>query len=446
MTRRIGVARIGMAGSIGSAAAAKIMVMGISGVLGLITTRLIIEHFGTAAYAQYGLLTSLPSLLPFADLGMAAVVINAVAGSHDPRQDLNVRRSITTALRILLVAGALIVAIAGLITAFDWWPVLLGSGIEGAEGNKAAFLCLAIFGLALPMSIGARVLVGLRRTGTQVAAQTVIAPLIMLAVGVSVVMALPVGGYLAVISAGASAIASLLCLLLAARALRPQIGKAIRDVPRVRSVRSVSALSLAWPMLVQMIALPIAMQTDRILLSHLTTGDELAQYNLAMQLFGLVLQTIAAAGVALWPFFARARTDGSIISPMRSVIWFLIGGLAVGGALAVLAPWIAAFVSAGKIVLPWPLLVGFVVFVAMQAAKYPLGMYMTDARGLRFQVLPIVLMVPLNLGLSWLLIQPLGAAGPIVGSCVSVFLCQVLPTLWYVTRDLRRRRELISTP
>lgn len=436
----------GMLGSVGSTAIVKVGVMGVSGILGLITTRLIIQHFGTDDYAQYGLLTSLPSLLPFADLGMAAVVINAVAGSNDPKQDQLVRRSIMTALRILIVAGLILILVSGLITWFDWWPVLLGAGVQGDEGNLAAFLCLAVFGLALPFSVGARVLVGLKRASTQVAAQSVVSPLILLSVGLAVTLSLPVGGYLAVISAVASGIASLFCLILAARALRPQISRAIRDVPRIRSVKGVPALGLAWPMLAQMVALPIAMQTDRILLSHLTRGDELAQYNLAMQLFGLVLQTIAAAGVALWPFFAKARADGAIVSPMKSVMWFLGGGLAVAGALAVVSPWITGFVSAGKIQLDVWLLVGFVVFVAMQSAKYPLGMYMTDARGLRFQVLPIVIMVPLNLGLSWLLIGVLGAAGPIIGSAIAVALCQVVPNFWYVTRDLRARRVLSPDP
>ena len=48
--------------------------------------------------------------------------------------------------------------------------------------------------------------------------------------------------------------------------------------------------------------------------------------------------------------------------------------------------------------------------------------------------------MPLNLGLSWLLVAPLGAAGPIFGSAVAVTVCQVVPNLWYVRRDLRRRR------
>ena len=68
--------------------------------------------------------------------------------------------------------------------------------------------------------------------------------------------------------------------------------------------------------------------------------------------------------------------------------------------------------------------------------KYPYGMYMTDARGLRFQLLPIFAMIPINLGLSYVLIPLVGAAGPVIGSCVAVLLCQVVPNALYVKRDL----------
>jgi hypothetical protein len=67
-------------------------------------------------------------------------------------------------------------------------------------------------------------------------------------------------------------------------------------------------------------------------------------------------------------------------------------------------------------------------------------MYMTDARGLKFQIIPILIMVPLNLGLSWWLIGLVGAGGPIIGSAVSVLLCQLIPNFVYVRRDLAARR------
>jgi O-antigen/teichoic acid export membrane protein len=416
------------------------MVMGLSGLLGIVTSRLIIQYFGTDAYAQYGLLTSLPSLLPFADLGIAAVVINAVASSNSVRTDDYMRRTIVTAIRILIASGGIIVLIAVVISLFGWWPALLGNGLLENGGSFAAFACLAVFGLMLPLTVGQRILVGLKKTNLQVASQSIVAPFMILSIGAMIVFSVPADSLIAVFSYIASGLVSVLCLIIAARFISPQLGAAFREVPRLRSIRGVPVIALAWPMLVQMIALPLAMQTSRLLLSHLSTGDELAQFNLASQLFGVILQTIAAAGIALWPLYAKARARSVVESPLRPSLWFLAGGLVLGGALAVVSPWVVEFVTDGSFTLDLWLVLGFVVFVGLQATKYPLGMYMTDARGLRFQVLPIVIMVPVNLGLSWWLITLLGASGAIIASAISVAVCQVIPNFWYVRRDLARRR------
>jgi O-antigen/teichoic acid export membrane protein len=429
--------------AVGSTAVIKVFVMALSGILGIITSRLIIQHFGTEAYVQYGLLSTFPSLLPFADLGIAAVVINAVAGSDHPRTDDLVKRTIVTAFRILMVSGGIMVAVSVVITAFGWWPILLGDGLMPG-GNLAAGLCLAVFGVVVPLTVGQRVLVGLKRTTSQVASQAVVAPFMFLVIGAFAMLMIPAGTYLAVVSYIANSLVSVLCMILAARALKPQIGAAFRLIPKVRSYASVPAMSLAWPMLVQMIALPVAMQTDRLLLSHVSGTAELAQYNLASQLYGIVLQTIAAAGVALWPVYAKARAQNRVESPAKPTLWFLSGGVILGTALALVSPWLTQFVSGGKIQLPPILLISFVVFVALQACKYPIGMYMTDKGGLVFQVVPILIMVPLNLGVSWALISPFGAAGPIMGSALSVALCQVIPNFWYVSRDLKRRRAAVA--
>lgn len=430
--------------TVGSTAVAKVLVMGVSGLLGLFTSRIIISRFGTDSYAQYGLLTSFPSLLPFADLGMAAIVINAVAGSESVRTDRYVRNSITTAMRILIVAGGVIIASSFLITALGLWPTLLGQGLT-AGGSLGAFACLAVFGLVLPLTVGPRIMVGLRKTAAQVASQSVVAPFIFLSVTLAVALAAPIGDYLAVLSYLGSAMVAIICLIMAGRAIRPQLGQAIREIPQLRRAPSLSAFHLAWPMLVQMIALPVAMQTDRLLLSHLTSGDELAQYNLTSQLFGMVLQAIMAGGMALWPIYAKARASKDIRSPFKPALWFLGCGLLLAGILALASPLIAQFVSGGKIVLDFWLIAGFVFFVGTQAMKYPLGMYMTDKRGLQFQVIPILIMVPINLGISWWLIGVVGPGGPIIGSAVSVLLCQVIPNFVYVSRDLKRRASVATT-
>jgi hypothetical protein len=424
---------------IGSVAIVKVLVMGMTGIIGIFTSRLIIQSFGVPAYGQYGLLATLPTLLPFADLGMAAVIINVVAGSTNPRTDPLVTRTLVTAIRILVGSALVIISAAAILTLMNWWRPILGEGLlPGAE--HLPFLCLAIFGLALPLSLGPRCLVGLGQTSTQTAMTAITAPIIFLWVLLLGALGLTrAGNYLALGPYVAAAIVSALGFWVAARRLHPQLAASVCKAPFLQRYPGTKTMHLALPMLVQMVALPIAMQSDRLILSHVTRGPELAEYNLASQLFGIVQQTIAAAGVALWPIFAKARSDGEVVSPMRPTVVFFLAGMIAGAVLAAASPWLVEFVGGGRISLPPLLVFSYVAFVALQAAKYPTGMYMTDAPGLRFQVLPILLMVPINLGVSLLLAREVGAAGPIIASTVCVLLFQLVPNFLYAHRDMRRR-------
>ena len=420
-------------------ALAKVLVMGVTGVFGLINTRLIISHFGTDAYAQYGLLATFPNLMPFTDLGIGAVILNAVAGSSDLRHDAVVRRTLTTAIRVLL-ASALVIATTGIVLGLmGLWPTLLGAKLMDG-GGVTATLCLVVYAAALPLSVGQRVVVGMGRSATQVISQGVVSPALTCMLLLAVVPRLEAGNAVSVMSYVANTLVSIVCVVVAWRTTRPLLADALRDVPRLREVRGVRIVDTAGPSLVQALIIPIAFQTDRLLLSHLGGGQTLAQYNLAAQLFNLLTQTVSVTGMAMWPHFAKARADGRVESPFGAARAFAAmgGGLSLG--LVIVAPWMASVLSDGKIELPITLLAANIANVVVEAAKQPLGMYMTDPRGLRAQMIPVVILVPMNLVLSWVLIAPLGAAGPIAGSVIAVIVCQLAPYALWVSADLRRRR------
>lgn len=429
-----------LASLIGSTALLKMTVMGASGLLGLFTTKLVISHFGTAAYAQYTLLVSFPQLLPFADLGITAVVMNAVAASSDPRRDPKVRDTLTTALRITLVSASVIGAVALILLLSGAWPVIMGNGAMPG-GELTATICMCIFAAALPMAAAQRILIALGKSRTQQIAQAIVSPTMFGWVLLLVVLNLPLGGFVAIGSYLGMALVSVIAFAVIRKHLSPNLGQAIRNVPRRREVPGVEVMSVAGPQFVQMVAQPLALQSSRLLLSHQTTGTELAEYSLAVQLFGLISQGIIAGGLALWPVFARDRAIGKVRSPMP--ISGIFGGvsLLLGLAAALIAPWLVHFVSAGKLDLSSAVLACFVGLVVVNAVKYPLDMYMTDARGLRAQLIPVLMLLPVNVGLTWLLIPLLGAAGPILATAVSVLLCQLLPYSVWIRRDLRRRRE-----
>lgn len=426
--------------SIAKSASARVLVLPVSALLGIFVTRLVISDYGPAAFGQYGLLVGIAAMLPFADLGMAAVIMNAVSSTSDPGHDEHVRHTLISAIRLLCCSASAIILIALLITAFGGWHTLLGDGLMPDSGPIAAMLCLAMVGLALPLGIGQRILTGLGRNHITVITMGLQTPLVLGTLALLIRIGAPAGGFIPVIAYAATFVLSALTCALAARRIQPAFWVAVRQAVSLRRVRGARVFDLAWPMLIQMIALPIAMQSDRVVISHLAGLDELTHYNLASQMYTPVWSVVNAAGVALWPIFNRERTGGlhSGTSPHRLALVFATAAAAVTGTITVVSGPLANFASSGKVALPLALALTFSVLMVFQAAKYPLGMYMTDAPGLRFQAFMILLMLPVNLGLSIALAEHFGATGPVVGSAVGVLACQLLPNWLYVRRSQRR--------
>jgi O-antigen/teichoic acid export membrane protein len=426
---------------LGKNAGVRILVLPVSAILGIVCTRLIIDHFGQAAYAQYGLLVGIGALLPFADLGISAAIMNAVSGSDDPAADPYVHRVLTTAIRILTGSMSVLLLITVGISVSGIWSNLLGEGLIPHSGPIAAALCLTVIAVTLTVGFGQRILAGLGQNHVAIALLGLQTPVVLVALILIIQLHLHGGAYIAVIPYIATFAISVLATYLASRRLRPAVGLALRDAPKLRTVRGGKVFDVAWPMLLQMIALPIAMQTDRLILSHVSDLKQLSEYTLASQMYTPVWQVVNSAGLALWPIFAKARIakNSKATSPMSLAVGF--GGAAAlcCVVISLASPWLSARASGGEIKLNLGLLVTFSIFMVLQATKYPLGMYMTDARGLRYQAYMIVLLLPVNLGLSWYLAIHIGAAGPVIGSAVGVFFCQVLANWIYVRRDLREQ-------
>lgn len=427
--------------SLGKSAAARILILPLTAVLGIVATRLIIDNYGEVAYVQYGLLVGLGALLPFADLGLSAVIMNAVGGSSDPRSDEELRLALLTCIRLLCGSAVCVVAVAVLLTLTDAWTVLLGQGLLPGKGLVAG-CCVALIGVTLPFGIGQRILNGLGKNHITILLMGLQSPLVLCTLLGLTLTHTEAGLWLAVLPYSATFLLSIVTVVLAARWIHPTFTGALRDSPRVSTVRGVKVSNTAWPMLVQMIAVPIAMQTDRIILIHFASESAVASYNLAAQMFMPIWMVASAAGLALWPLFARHRAralDGATgaadsPSPKRLALLFAAVAATGGVTLSLLSPFLAHLASGGVISLSPLLVVAFTLLVTVQSTKIPLGTFMTDAPGLQYQAKFIVLMLLINLPLSCLLAARWGAPGPIIGSIIAVLLCEVVANWVYITR------------
>ncbi len=434
------VTRRGLIKVVGGSAAARMLVLPISAILGIVVTRLIIENYGEASYAQYMLLVGIVSLIPFADLGISAAIMNAVAEAKDPRSDDNLRTTLITSMRILAGSATTLIIVAAVLTLTGAWPAILGDGLDGGTGQLAAGLCITAFALAMLVGFGQRILIGLHLNFLSILIGGLQTPLVLLVLLGAIATGIDIGPYVAVISYISLILTGGLMLFLANRRVRPVLGEAFRGAWRVFSVRGGRVFDTAWPMLVQMVALPLAMQSNRLILSHTSGVTELATYSLASQMFNPIFSVSVAASMALWPIFARARRAGtSDVSPQRLAFVFTGFSLIAVTVMSLASGLLAQLASGGRIELPLALVLAFAVLMVLQAAKSPLGMYMTDARGLRFQAYMALGMLPVNVGLSIWLAFVWGAVGPVIGSIVGVLIFQLVANWVYVTREQKRR-------
>lgn len=426
--------------SVGRSAGVRVAVLGVSALAGIAITRLVIDNYGEAAYAQYALLVGIGILLPFADLGMSAVIMNVVAESAEPSTDPRVRDVVLTAVRILLVSMLLLAVVVGVISAGGWWTAVLGDGLIRGSGPRAAALCLLAFGASMPFGVGQRILTGLGRNHISMAVTGLMSPIVLLVLFVATRVGAPIGGYVAVIPYLAIFLLAVAVTAIAAHHASPSVRDAFRAVPTRYRALDTGFRKTAGPALVQYVALPLALQTDRLVLSHRSSVAQLAQYSLAAQLFTPVSAVVSAAGVALWPIFARQRSglEERGQSPVGIALVFGAVATLVSLVLAALSPWLFSLASGGAIRVGWALVMIFVVFTVIQALKLPFGTFLTDPPGLRFQAWGVALLLPVNLGLSWWLAEPLGARGPILASVIAVGAFQLVPTWWAVRRRLAR--------
>jgi len=411
----------------------------------LMIAHLLVAERGATTYATYGLITSMAALLPFADLGLGAAVTNTLI-RHDDRSS-EALQVLTTVWRLLFASVLVICGAAVALASFR----LLGPalGVEDPGIEVAALICLLLFSLTVPLGVGSRVLLARNRNHVAILTQAAQGPIALLTIiallafGVKSVM-LPSAYFAGLLMT--TTLTFLVALMSTFPMIPVSLSAAIRK--QAKGVKFGQVVKYAGPMLTIMICLPLALQSDRVLLSHVSSPGVLAQYNLAGQFFLPIWGVVSAAGLTLWPALRTNRAGRAPVTIPQlarlSSALFAVGGSAAV-LIALLSPLLARIVADQQIHLAKPLVWGFASLVAVQALQYPLGMFLTDGSGLRLQAMFLVAMVPANILLSWSLISPLGAAGPIIASSVCVFVFQLLPCSIFSARRIRCRSFAVST-
>lgn len=419
---------------------ARALTMVISLICGVITTRMILGETDIQHYALYSLLITIPSLLTFTDLGSGAVLVNAVATSDDIRTDRRLRLQITSVGRVLLMFATGLMLINTVLLLTGGWRALFGDAGAIPGASLAAFLCITLFSLSITLGVWFRILLGQRRNHIVILVQGAISPVTLGGVW----LMLTFGGrefdsYLAIASYGASLFSAIIGFLLVTRSTAPLIPDALRMLLRFRSVSGVRVMDVGWPMLAQMVTYPIAVGSQRYVLAQFGTPIDVAEYGVAGQVFFALNGLVMAAGVALWPQFARLRHKGELSRGPYLLSLIFAGAIAAATFMVwLVAPWLFEFITQGELEVRTLTILSFGCMIMLTAAVYPLGMFIMDKPGIRFQVIPTLAMATVSIVLSVVLTPMLGIVGPLVGVSFALIVCQIIPYSIYIHRHRDR--------
>lgn len=405
---------------------------------------LTIRTIGVQSYATVGLLIGLQALFGFLSLGTSAAISSA-AGESLTLGSEHLARVSVTAIRITLMAGGALLPLSGIVTLLGLWPDILGQG-DPALLTLGALVAMVGVALVQPFRQGNAILMA---TGHTVSATilTVAASLVTL-VSVFVASLLRAAPIMFVICPySAEIVVAILSCVIAART----VGLSLRTLAyavKDRGFRGARIMKQSIPALVMWVLLPLGLQTDRLLINHLSTSDQLASYNLAAQGFSALFSIVAVGSASLWGHFANARITATLpqagVFSRLSLAFAGIGAI-LGAGYVIAMPFAVSLVSDSQVSVSRMTLVCFGVLLIVQSFHQPSAMLQTDKLGLWFNAGAVAVMTVLNLGLGLLLTRPLGAAGPVIASFVAITLGLALPSFVRARLTLvRAEKETVS--
>jgi O-antigen/teichoic acid export membrane protein len=393
-------------------------------ICGLLWLHLVIGHLGTADYAFLALIIGLQFLLGFLDFGTAAHVLES-AGQYRVHKDLSgLGRALGAAWKTIIIGNLLFLMGAVALLFLGLWGPILGFPERTATAGLAVVLILAVNTLVRPLSLSTALVAGLGKPAIATWAQalTSLSSLGILMILLSLNAPLP---FIAATPIAGQLVAFMVPFVVSLKTVPGLLKAAARGMWRSAATDQ-KLRHLAVPMLIIQIIGPLNEQLDRLVLSHLSTVDELAIFSLGAQLLVSAGSFLTALTPALWAEFAELRAKGgsraAVARSLRYIKRFWMVGVLFGVAFATLSYALSPLISDGQLRLPWVFCAVLGATLALSGIDLVMGIGLTDPRSLRFQAVLLSFTTGINVALTVALAAPLGSLGPALASLIAMLI------------------------
>lgn len=427
--------------AISSGAGVRVFTIGLT----LLTVSVTVRSLGATSFGVVATLGAVLGLAGFADLGLGAGLMTRLAQSLGNDNQAGLKPLISSALASLSALGALVAVVGSASIGVLPWEILLGSpGLPKAAITASVVIFSVSLGLAMPASIGQRILLGTQQ-GAVANSWSLAASILQFgAVITAAWLEAPVWAFVAATIFTPVLVASVQSAWVFNRAshLRPKRSHVSQDV--VRHLLRLGGLFFALNL-----AAAVAYQSDTLIVSAVLGSSSAAVFAIGLRMFGAASGLFATSLQQFWPTLAEALARGDLEWTRRRFKQVLTVSTALltagAGLIVAIGQPLARIWVGANLIPPMGLMVAFAAWTVYAHVMGQCSTLLSAGGVVGPQVAMATTMACVNVPLSVLLAKQMGLAGPLVGSLLAHMLCAGVPTAILVRRLLRhglRTREV----
>jgi O-antigen/teichoic acid export membrane protein len=404
---------------------------------------LAVRYLGAERFGIWATVSSTVLFLNLLDLGIAATLTNRIAHAYATGDQVDAARYVSNAIALsATIAGGAAMVLLNLWGRIDI-PRLLNvpSTVPDREVNATVAVAVTLVLTGIPASLASRIFAGYQEVhrGNAVVGAATVGNFAGLVIGIALHASMPVLFGLAFGWTAAFNLGALVTLVVWSKPwLRPHI-----SFLRWSDVRELLGSGSGF-FLVQLAGV-VVFSSDNLVLSHYLGPAEVTPYNVTWRLAGFAVVAEGLLFPALWPAYAEAFARRDLEWIRRTF------GMTMRATVALTATFAVVLVLAGQTLIRWwagnsavpsrALLAAMALWSVISGCMTVESCLLAGTNRTREQGVLSIMAALINLGLSVLLVQRIGAVGVILGTILSYLLVLVLPQSLLVRQVLRTQRQ-----
>jgi O-antigen/teichoic acid export membrane protein len=412
----------------------------------IITVPLTLNYLGNQRFAVWTILSSIASLLAFADLGIGNSLINLIAKADADNDRATAQRYVSSSFFTLSFLALLLGIGFAIFYPIVPWSQLYNvtDELAASEAGPATAVFIFCFLLNLPLGIIQKVWMGRQELHIDniwmilgkilsvltlllaISLQTSLSGLVIALTGVPLLTTALSGVYLFVFR-------------------HPWLKPSLNGFQKERAQK---LIRIGFLFFVLQLAGTLASSIDTFVIAQVISADAVTAYSIPAQIYRIVNAFWGVILLALWPAFsdAFARKDTEWIEAafQRTFRLVLFGNLLISVATVLFGKSLINIWLGYEFIVSSNLLITLSIWSIVMNLCVLCSVLLNAANIIKFQIFCAVTMAISNVILSIFLTSHLGIYGVVLGSIISYIVFVVIPYSFFLPRLFRSFRMNIS--